>query len=405
MKIILLLILGAICSAYVLLIFSYIRGWSKIRVYAPDESSKFAPGVRVSVVIALRNEEFNVDSLFQSIINQTYDRERTEFVFVDDHSIDKTYFCLSKKIEGKQNIKLFSLSDGFTGKKAALRLGLSHATGDVLVFTDADCVHHPNWLANIVCFFSDNNPSMIVAPVVLTGEGLFSQLQQLEFLSLMASTAGAVGIGRAMMCNGANMAFSKSALENVVDIYDQKAASGDDIFLLQKIKKQNKSAIHFLKSRQATVQTKTQATIREFFSQRIRWASKSSLYTDWDIICPALIVFSMSCSLLCLLFMSAFLWFIGFAGGIFSPTFTSLLFYEISIANLPSYTFGLFCILMIIKSIPDFILLYKITKFYNLRKLLYLFPTTQIAYIFYVFLSVFLGRVKKYRWKGRIYKE
>jgi cellulose synthase/poly-beta-1,6-N-acetylglucosamine synthase-like glycosyltransferase len=76
------------------------------------------------------------------------------------------------------------------------------------------------------------------------------------------------------------------------DLHDEEQ-SGDDIFLLQSVKKRG-GVIRFLKSEAAFVHTKPAENLSEFINQRRRWASKSPLYTDWQIVFVAVLVFSMA---------------------------------------------------------------------------------------------------------------
>ena len=80
---------------------------------------------------------------------------------------------------------------------------------------------------------------MLLAPVVFSRtKSVFGQLQELEFMSLIAASAGAASVGLPIMCNGANLAYRKNAFEEINGYgADQKFASGDDMFLLMKIRK------------------------------------------------------------------------------------------------------------------------------------------------------------------------
>ncbi|MDZ7776590.1 MAG: glycosyltransferase family 2 protein [Bacteroidales bacterium] len=82
------------------------------------------------------------------------------------------------------------------------------------------------------------------------------------------------------MSNGANIAFLKKAFHDVGGYGgNEQYVSGDDVFLMMKLQKTyGKQAITFLKDRDAIVKTAARETWKEFMEQRIRWASKQSLY-------------------------------------------------------------------------------------------------------------------------------
>jgi poly-beta-1,6-N-acetyl-D-glucosamine synthase len=77
------------------------------------------------------------------------------------------------------------------------------------------------------------------------------------------------------MCNGANLAFRKSAFE-AVDGYSGNldVPSGDDEFLMRKIKKTFPQGVIFIPFEDAVVRTVPKESVAAFFAQRIRWAGK-----------------------------------------------------------------------------------------------------------------------------------
>ena len=61
-------------------------------------------------------------------------------------------------------------------------------------------------------------------------------MQELEFLSLIGSGAGAIGIENPIFCNGANMAYRKDVFLETNNFNNDNTVSGDDVFLLHSIK-------------------------------------------------------------------------------------------------------------------------------------------------------------------------
>ena len=150
------------------------------------------------------------------------------------------------------------------------------------------------WLLTIVSFYETKKSKMIVGPVLInSGERIFAQMQSLEFLSLVGAGAGAIGIHKPIMCNGANLAYEREIfLENSDDLLT-KFASGDDVLFMLKLKKRFRNDISFLKSMEATVFSKAQFSLYDFYQQRKRWISKSRAYNDLDVILTAILVFTI----------------------------------------------------------------------------------------------------------------
>jgi glycosyltransferase involved in cell wall biosynthesis len=100
----------------------------------------------VSVIIPARNEEGNIERALRSIAPQRYVRE---IVVVDDASTDRTGEILAglcREIPLLRTIRLESLPEGWTGKTRAAAAGAELATGEWLLFTDADTEHLPGSL-------------------------------------------------------------------------------------------------------------------------------------------------------------------------------------------------------------------------------------------------------------------
>ena len=350
----------------------YINGWNKTSTFG--EINNFPNTIFISVIVAVRNEENNIDNLLNSLHSQTYSSDYFEIIIVNDHSTDKTVEKILQYTDKKQ-IKLIELTTQ-EGKKNAVHAGIVKAKGGLIVTTDADCTHHKNWLKCFAAFYQSKKPIMIIASVLMSGHR--NKIQEscmgLEFMSLIASTAGAAGANKAVMCNAANMAFEKDKYLEFTNAMNNKMASGDDMFLLSMLKSTyGAGRIHFLKAQEAIVASPPPPSFRDFFSQRIRWASKSNSYTDKAMIRLTLTIVSFNI----LLLLSV----------IFSFFDTTL--FKISIA------------FFIIKSIFDFILLSKASVFFQKQKWLWYFLPVQIIYPFYILTVAIAVYTFKPKWKGR----
>jgi len=100
----------------------------------------------ISVIIPARNEEKNLDNLFNSLNNQTV--KVKEIILVDDSSRDKTP-VIGRKHNAKV-ISLKSLPKGWVGKSWACYNGAKTATGDYIIFLDADTLLKNNGIENIL---------------------------------------------------------------------------------------------------------------------------------------------------------------------------------------------------------------------------------------------------------------
>lgn len=113
----------------------FIRGWNAIEVY---KANSHFEETFVSIIIAFRNEEKNLPSLFDSLQNQSYPVKSFEIIFCNDHSSDKSVELVMEFVSRTINSKLINLDSEISGKKKALEIASLIAKGKLLIFTDAN---------------------------------------------------------------------------------------------------------------------------------------------------------------------------------------------------------------------------------------------------------------------------
>src|SRR5436190_1139602 len=327
----------------------------------------------VSVIVPARNEEKHIAGLLQALQQQTYRRDLVQVIVVNDQSTDNTAM-IAKGFPGTTVVDLNDESSS-AHKKRAIERAINMATGDLILTTDADCVPPRNWIQTVVSFHEENRSRFIAAPVVFqNNSSTLHVFQTLDFLVLQGITGASVTKKVHSMCNGANLAYDKNAFIKVngFDGIDD-IASGDDMLLMHKIWTQFPGQVHYLKSREAIVVTQPMATWKDFFDQRIRWASKATFYDDKRIFSALLLVYLFNLSFLALLlagFWLPFLW-----------------IYLI--------------ILLLVKTIVELPFVYSVAKFFNKQSLLKYFLFFQPLHIAYTILIGWVGQFGKYEWKGR----
>ncbi len=369
---ILLNIILIISALYLVCIFAFTYGLYNLkeRFFTFNKKNE----LKVSILIAARNEENNIKRLLKSLYNQTFEKDLFEVIIIDDHSKDNTLLIVENFIKENNdiNIKIFNAEK--EGKKYAISQALHLAHNDLVIVTDADCVLKTTWIESIVNFYKEKKCKMILAPVLLSpAETFFEKIQVLEHLSLIGSTAGSANIGFPVMCNGANMAYEREAALEVEKFRkDFNIPSGDDMFLMEQfVKNYGHQSVKFLLSKSAIVETKTCKTVSEFFRQRRRWVSKTKAYTNWKILTTAFIVLFFNLSIVSL-FVSAF----------FIPALWSLYF-----------------LLTLLKFFIDFPLLKNITSFMNQSSLLKWTLPLEFIYPFYVVFTAISGMLINVKWK------
>jgi chlorobactene glucosyltransferase len=112
-----------------------------------------SPLPRLSVIIPARDEAQNLPNLLDSLATQHYPG-RLEVIVVDDDSSDGT-----AQIAQDHNVNLIQLTtlpEGWYGKPFACQTGAQAASGEWLLFTDADTIHAPLSAASAVAYAAEN---------------------------------------------------------------------------------------------------------------------------------------------------------------------------------------------------------------------------------------------------------
>ena len=383
----LLIFLAVIFGLYSLLILYYWRSWVSIvdfRLPILD----FESSTKITVIIAARNEEEFIGNCLASICNQSYPKHLFEVLVVDDHSTDNTAAIVNNY--AAQNVKLISLKD-FIGdalnsyKKKAIEIAITQSNGELIVTTDADCVVTKNWLQTIASFYQKYQPVFIAAPVSIDCSNKFIEFfQGLDFMTLQGITGASVHKKIHSMCNGANLAYTKKAFIEVGGFTGiDNIASGDDMLLMHKIYKRWPDKVMFLKSKDAIVQTAPVNSIKAFFNQRIRWASKDDKYDDKRIFSVLLLVYVVNVLLLAL------------------PVIAIFNNLQCSMFNIQCSMIGVWLLLLLLKTIIELVFLYPVAKFFGKQNMLWLFPLMQPIHIIYTVIAGWLGKFGSYHWKER----
>lgn len=329
----------------------------------------------VSILLPMRNEQVNIQQCLKALREQDYPADRYELIVIDDHSEDACAALVQAYLKDWEGLKLLRKSEGqLPGKKAALQMGIDAARAELILTTDADCLMTDLWLQTMVSQYLRQDTKMLIGPVeIAPRDTWFGAIQALEFMSLGGTTAGTAAWGQAVMCNGANLMFSKLAFE-AVDGYrgNEDCPSGDDVFLLHKFKQAYPGQIRFAMDRACVVQTHPVPGLKDFFRQRVRWAAKAGRYRDLATLLSGALVAAMNLFPLILLALSLVV-----------PMALSFL-----------------AVWWIVKTLVDMPLILQMCRFLKRTRLMLWYLPLQILYPFYVSLTLLLAWRGVFSWKA-----
>ena len=114
--------------------------WRRMFHFTPDWDPPECPTPRVSVVVAAKDEEANIETCVRTLLDQDY--PDLELIVVDDGSTDRTgeiVRALAAADDRLSLVEIETLPDGWCGKNHAMQRGIETATGQWIFMTDADC--------------------------------------------------------------------------------------------------------------------------------------------------------------------------------------------------------------------------------------------------------------------------
>ncbi len=104
--------------------------------------------MRLTIVISCYNVLKTIKKIIEAVRQSPYPDK--EVIVVDDGSVDGTREQLKSEIEPSGRVDRVSYHDRNQGKGAALRTGFRHATGDIVIFLDADLEYAPKEYPRVI---------------------------------------------------------------------------------------------------------------------------------------------------------------------------------------------------------------------------------------------------------------
>ena len=108
----------------------------------------------VSVVVPTYNRKDALKDCLDSLFNQSYPPETYEVIVIDDGSTDGTKEFLRGYSQRIPRLKYFTQSN--KGPAAARNLGIRNSSGEIVCFTDDDCIADKEWIKNLVKAYADD---------------------------------------------------------------------------------------------------------------------------------------------------------------------------------------------------------------------------------------------------------
>jgi len=232
----------------------------------------------LSIIIAVKNEEKNLNILIESLYNQSLPKDLFEIIIINDESEDNTPDILDNYRNKISNLKFYNSTKPpkkWDRKMWALSQGIELAKGDIILHTDGDCMVEKKWAEKILERFTNPNIGVVISKTPLIGKNLWGKILEIE--NYAQDIFGALGIGHNLFftCNGRSLAYRKKYFDDVGG-FDKisNIIGGDDDLLVHKIINKKHCKISYVADDLTAVYSKCPHDIKEFVRQRFRYASK-----------------------------------------------------------------------------------------------------------------------------------
>jgi glycosyltransferase involved in cell wall biosynthesis len=228
---------------------------------------------KVSVIIPIYNGERDLPDLINCLLEQTYPQQEIEYLLIDNNSSDRTANLLAEaeKKALERGIQIHHLSEtSIQSAYAARNRGIRNASGEIIVFTDADCRPQPNWIEQLIQPFANPQIGIVAGNLVaLSGKTLLEKYA--EYCGMMSPQF----LLEHSFCpygQTANLAIRKQIFTSV-GLFRPHLTTGGDADICWRILKETEWQLEF--ASEAVILHRHRSSWRELKSQWRRYGTSN----------------------------------------------------------------------------------------------------------------------------------
>ncbi len=113
----------------------------------------------VSIIVPVYNGERTIGSCIRSLLDMSYPPSKREIIIVDNNSRDDTLRIV------REFPVVALVEDRIQSSYAARNAGIRKSRGEIIAFTDSDCIAHKDWVSNAVECFSDERVGCVAGRI------------------------------------------------------------------------------------------------------------------------------------------------------------------------------------------------------------------------------------------------
>jgi cellulose synthase/poly-beta-1,6-N-acetylglucosamine synthase-like glycosyltransferase len=231
---------------------------------------------KISVLIAARNEEKYIVECLKSVVNQTLPKGVDYEILVgDDDSTDDTYNLVSQFIDSNatSTIRLYKITTQLGNAKAksnVLAQLAHHAQGSLFVYTDADIVVKPTWLATLLKYYTVDM-AVVTGVTYCKSDSFFGRMQNIDWVFSLSMVKFLSDFKIPVTAMGNNMMVQREAYFETGGYENLPFSITEDFQLFHQILKNKKWTFKNVFDPNLVSITYPQSRFISFLNQRKRW--------------------------------------------------------------------------------------------------------------------------------------
>jgi cellulose synthase/poly-beta-1,6-N-acetylglucosamine synthase-like glycosyltransferase len=252
--------------------------WGLFREWLWDKRSRAREAAvreppKISVIVPIRNEALRMEGLLRSLARQDY--PRAEYIFIDDRSGDESPGMLRDFAAIQKNVRIITLGENpaLNHKQYALSLGIKAASGDLFLFTDADCEVPSRWIWSMAARMAEKETGVVIGPVFKRpgGDGFFHLYQCFDHGIRYVYLAGSTGLGAAGGGFGNNLILKRECLEAIGGYESVPESPTEDAALVSRVRSRSAYRVHSAVGADVHVKTGGEISWKDLVNQTLRW--------------------------------------------------------------------------------------------------------------------------------------
>lgn len=224
----------------------------------------------LSIIVPVLNGANHINNLMNSLVNINYPKNKYEILIVDNESRDRTVELIKKSQRKIPQLKLY-----FEKRKssyAARNTGIMNSKGEIIVFTDADCIANINWLNNIVKSFSENSVGCVAGEILSPKwNNIVEEYYARKDIMCQRNTLNSAFLPYPMT---ANVAYRKEIFDKI-GYFDEELISGGDADFAWRMQLETEYKIVY--DQNAIVIHKHRSNMKSLFKQQFSYGYGSVL--------------------------------------------------------------------------------------------------------------------------------